>query len=324
MAGAAIQPKVGEWRAGSQVLALLSVPLNGLIVGALSKGPMSHAELRHQLGNPAQTTLRGHLSRLESLKAVRRSPAARRSIFAAYELSAAGQDLLVATRALEVWLGKAPRGPIPLGSEPAKGAVKALAGAWESMALRALAGGPLSLTQLDSLIGALSYPALERRLSAMRAAGLAAASQSRGRDGIPYVVTPWARQGIGPIASAAHCERQHMALDTPAMAPIDVEAAFLLATPIVPLPPATSGVCYLLAETRDGSKRLSGVEVAVDQGEVSSCIARVGESSPNWVRGSAATWLDAVIHRRLGGLRIGGDRRLGCSLVYGLHQLLYA
>ncbi|MDX6600801.1 MAG: HxlR-like helix-turn-helix [Solirubrobacterales bacterium] len=324
MAGAAVEPKGREWRAGSQVLALLGVPLNGLIVGALAKGPMSHAELHRELGNPAQTTLRGHLSKLESLGAVRRTPTVRHSLFAAYELSVAGQDLLVATRALEVWLGKSPQGPIPLGSEPAKGAVKALAGAWESMTMRALAGGPLSLTQLDSLIGSLSYPALERRLSAMRAAGLAAASKGRGRDGIPYVVTPWARQGIGPIASAAHFERQHMDLDTPRMAPIDVEAAFLLATPIVPLPLAASGVCDLIAETRDGSRRLSGVEVAVDRGKVVSCIARVGESPSNWVLGAAATWLGAVVHRRLEGLRIGGDRHLGCSLVYGLHELLYA
>ncbi len=41
--------------------------------------------------------------------------------------------------------------------------------------LRALAAGSLSLTELDRLIGALSYPSLERRLVAMRLAGLVGA-----------------------------------------------------------------------------------------------------------------------------------------------------
>jgi hypothetical protein len=241
-----------------------------------------------------------------------------------WELSRAGADLLVATRALEVWLAKAPQGPIPLGSEAAKGAVKALAGAWESTVLRALAGGPLSLVQLDSLIGSLSYPALERRLSAMRAAGLAEPTGNGSRDGIPFAVTPWARHGIGLIASAAHFERQHMDLDTPRMVAIDVEAAFLLALPIVLLPREAVGACDLIADTRDGSRRLSGVKVVVDRGTVTSCVAAVGENPRNWVLGSAAAWLGAVIHGHAARLRIGGDRRLACSLVTGLHEVFYA
>ena len=48
--------------------------------------------------------------------------------------------------------------------------------------MRALAARPLSLTELDSLISDLSYPALERRLSSMRIAGLVEAQPSqRGR-----------------------------------------------------------------------------------------------------------------------------------------------
>jgi DNA-binding HxlR family transcriptional regulator len=315
--------RLRERRAGSHVLALLTVPLNGLIVRALGQRPMVQTELRHELGNPAQTTLRGHLARLERLGAVGRTPEGSRSASLAYVLTDSGRELLVATRALELWLGKAPKGLISLGSEPAKGAVKALAGAWESTVLRALAGGPLSLTQLDSLIALLGYPALERRLSAMRAAGLVTAA-SNGREGTPYAITPWARQGIGPIASAARFERRYMEVETPSLATIDVEAAFLLATPIVPLPSEADGVCDLVAETRDGSRRLAGVQVAVDRGRITSCVARVSERPRNWVLGTAAAWLDAVVHDRLQGLRIGGDRRLACSLVRGLHELLYA
>ena len=72
---------------------------------------------------------------------------------------------------VEAWLAQAPQGSIPLGSEPAKGAIRALVGGWGSTMLRALAARPLSLTELSSVItGSLSYPALERRSRAMRAA----------------------------------------------------------------------------------------------------------------------------------------------------------
>lgn len=165
---------------GARVLDLLAVPLNGMIVRALAGGPLRQTDLRRELGNPAEATLRGHLARLEELEAIQRRVRVGGPQFARSELTGRGVDLLIATRALEGWLSRAPGEPIRLGTVQAKGAVKALVGAWDSMLLRALAARPLTLTQLDRLIGAFSYPALERRLSAMRATGLAEATASRG------------------------------------------------------------------------------------------------------------------------------------------------
>lgn len=306
-------------RAGARVLALLAIPLNGLVIRALGGGPIRQADLRKELGNPAQTTLRGHLTKLEGLGAVARKKSGAgqpRTL----ELTETGMGLLIATQALEGWLRRAPQGSISLGSEPAKGAVKALAGAWESSLLRALAGGPLSLTQLDSLIGLLSYPALERRLSAMRAAGLAMRVAGEG-DRTPYTVTPWARQGVGLIAAAAHFERQYLEVETPGLARIDIETAFLLATPIVRLPPDTDGACDLVVETGEGVT--AGVRVAVDRGRVASCVARLERSPRNWALGSGVDWLEALVHRRPERLRIGGNRDLAAGLVAGLHESLF-
>lgn len=308
-------------RAGGLVLGLLAIPLNGLIIRALGEGPMRQAELRKELGSPAQTTLRSHLAKLADLGAVRRPRRDAGSRSLEYELTETGEGLLVATRALDGWLSRAPHGSISLGSELAKGAVKALAGAWESTLLRALAGAPLSLTQLDSLIGCLSYPALERRLSAMRAVGLAVRMEEEG-ERTPYTVTPWARQSVGLIASAAHFERLYMEADTPRLAPIDIEAAFLLATPIAPLPADADGVCDLMAEMRDGG-RLAGVHVSINNGQIASCVSRLDDCPRNWALGSAVAWLEALVHRRPEQLRIGGDRQLACSLVLGLHELLF-
>ena len=310
-------------RVGARVLALLAVPLNGMIVQALGGGSMRQSDLRSELGNPAETTLRGHLSRLEALGAVRKRVRVNGSQFAWNELTEMGTDLLVATRSLQGWLSRAPQGPIELGTVQAKGAVRALLGGWDSTLLRALAARPLTLTQLDRLIGAFSYPALERRLSAMRSTGLVESTANRG--GTPYTVTPWTRQGIGPIVAAALLERLHFEA-VPPPSSIDVEAAFLLAAPISILPPDADGVCSLVAETGNSASNghHAGVEVTVDRGRFESCVTRLEANPRNWAMGSTITWLEAIVHGRPGQLLIGGDRRLALSLIQGMHEQLFA
>ncbi len=312
-------------RVGARVLGLLAVPLNGMIVHALGSGPMRQSDLRSELGNPAETTLRGHLSRLEDLGAIRKKMHVEGSQFVRNELTETGADLLIATRALQGWLSRGPQGPIELGTVQAKGAVRALLGGWDSTLLRALAARPLTLTQLDRLIGAFSYPALERRLSAMRSTGLAESTAHRG--GTPYTVTPWTRQGVGPIIAAALFERLHFE-DVPPPNSIDIEAAFLLATPISTLPQDADGVCSLIAETGNGNRadngRHAGVEVTVDRGQVESCIARLEPNPRNWAMGSTIAWLEALVHGRPEQLRIGGDRRLALSLIQGMHEQLFS
>lgn len=311
-----------EARPGARLLGLLAAPLNGLIVCALDDGPLRQSDLHRRLGNPAQTTLRSHLSRLEELGAIERRLRNGGSRHAEIELTECGRALLLTTVALEDWLGHAPSGPIQLGSVQAKGAVRALTGAWDSQLLRALAGAPLSLTQLDRLISAFSYPALERRLAAMRATGLVHRAQSG--TGTPYTVTSWARRGVGPIAAAVRSEQEFIAADTPRLASTDVEAAFLLATPIAALSQEADGVCGLVAELGGAdNRRVTGVQVAVDRGRVVSCVARLDESPRNCAYASARDWLDAVVQGSFANLRIVGDRHLVCGLVEALHRLLY-
>jgi DNA-binding HxlR family transcriptional regulator len=311
-----------ERRAGASVLDVLAVPLNGMIVRALGCGPLRQSDLRRELGNPAETTLRGHLARLEELGAVQRRVRVGGPQFAKSELTGRGVDLLIATRALEGWLSRAPEGPIRLGTVQAKGAVKALVGGWDSTLLRALAARSLTLTQLDRLIASFSYPALERRLAAMKATSLVEATA--GQVGTPYTVTRWARLGVGPIAAAALFERLHLEDAAPLRA-IDIEAAFLLATPISPLPADADGVCNLAAEAGNGAGpgRHAGVEVTVDRGRILSCVTKLNPEARSWALGSPIAWLEALIHRRPEQLRIGGDSRLPCSLVNGLNEQLF-
>lgn len=99
---------------------------------------------------------------------------------------------------LQAWLQLSPAGPIELGSIAAKSAIKALVEGWGSNIVRALATRPLSLTELNSLIPRISYPSLERRLTAMRQVNLLETQSTHGRT-TPYEVTEWLRRAIAAI-----------------------------------------------------------------------------------------------------------------------------
>jgi DNA-binding HxlR family transcriptional regulator len=309
-------------RSGGRVLALLAVPLNGLILRALGKRPMRLVDLRTELGGPAQTTLRGHLRKLAEVNAVASTNGGTPQNTAESELTDSGRELLEVTEVLADWLAQAPDGPIPLGSVGAKGTIKALAGGWESTMLRAFAAQPLSLTQLDSLISSLSYPSLERRLSAMRATGLVEPAPSSG-DRTPYVITPWARLAAGPLSAAARFERTHLRELTAPLKALDVEAAFLLSAPMVTLSSRIHGTCQLAAHTGPNSQKLAGARVVVDRGKIVECVSQLEPKPRNWAVGSAAAWLNAIVRFDTAKLRFGGDEEFARRLIQGVHEALF-
>lgn len=306
-------------RVGAQALSVLAVPLNLLIIRALGERPMRLAALRKATGLPAQTTLRGHLGSLGEIGVLSKRPTEQMPYAVENELTPMGRDLLEVADHLEAWLQGAPEGPIPLESAAAKGAIKALIDGWGSTIMRSLAARPQSLTELDSRIAGLSYPALERRLSSMRIAGLVEAQSSRGA-GTPYAVTPWARRGIVPLGAAGRCESLHMHGRTAPLSESDIEAAFLLATPLIGLRTAASGSCQLAVEQR--AAIVAGVRVQVEHGAVVSCVSELEPAPGTYAVGSIETWFKAVRYGCADELRLGGGRQLAEDLVLGLHTAL--
>jgi len=309
-------------RSGAQTLILLAAPLNVLILRALADGPKQQTELRQEVGSPAQTTLRAQLKRLVAIGAIEKHRRNRFPGVLEYELTASGRRLLFVADVLERWLAQAPQDSLPIGGNTAKAAVNALTQGWSTTMLRALAAGPLSLTELDSVIASLSYPSLERRLAAMRLTGQVEARPGNGR-GTPYAVTDWLRLGIAPLAAAAGWEREHLA-EKPAIGRLDAEAAFLLALPLLRLPAGVSGACRLAMEIPNGSKRsLAGVTVGVEGGAVASCHTRMDGQPDAWALGPPGAWLDAVIEHDTRCLDLGGNSRLALALLDGLHGALF-
>jgi DNA-binding HxlR family transcriptional regulator len=310
-----------EHRSGERTLALLSIPLNLSVIRALSERPMRLPELRQATGLPAQTTLRGHLSGLEEIGALAKRPTRRMPYAIENELTPMGEELLGVARSLDTWLQRSPAGAISLESRAAKGIVKAFVDGWGSCVVSTLATRPMSLTELDREITEFSYPALERRLSSMRMAGLIEAQPGRA-SGTPYALTEWARRGVRPLAAAARCERVHMRDRAAPVTEADVEGALLLATPLANLSEEDSGVCQLQVEAAQGLAKESGVRVEVKHGRVVACESGIAGDSSSYAAGTTAKWLAAIKEGAIEELHFGGGGQLAEGLVRAMHLTL--
>lgn len=309
-------------RAGGHVLSLLAAPLNVTILQSLSEESKSLAELRRAAGAPPQTTMRKHLAALAEAGILVKERERGFPGVVSYSLCEPGSALVRLAAVVEAWLANAPGGPIELGTVAAKSAIKALVDGWSTTLLRALAARPLSLTELDALIAGVSYPSLERRLVAMRMAGQVEPAPGQGR-GTPYAVTGWLRRAVAPLVAATCWERRHLAQTTAAIGRIDIEAAFLLAVPLLRLEPNHSGLCRLTVETsRNGERRAVGVLAGIEAGKVAYCRTRLDGSPTAWASGSATDWFGAVSAGRIGELEAGGSRPLVGAVLGGLHVSL--
>jgi len=292
-------------------LSLLSTPVNVSVLRALENEPLSLVELRRTVGSVPQTTMHKHLRHLSEAGIVVRRRQNQFPGNAEYALARSGSELISVARAARAWLADSPDGSLSLGENAANRAIKALAAGWSSNMIRAFAARPLSLTELNRLISTLTYPSLERRLGAMRYAGLLEARLGQGRA-TPYAATNWLRTAIGPLVSAANWERHRAASHSRPIDRIDVESAFLLTVPLLELPTDVSGMCRLSVELRNGGGEPSfaGVLVDIRDGQVVSCVSKLQGGVVGWASGSPISWFDAVLAQDFDGLEIGGHSGL--------------
>lgn len=188
---------------------------------------MRLGELAAELDGRSKGTLRARLDDLVALGAVAKR--GRGMPYAVWsELTGVGRDLAGVVDLLDRWLSRAPKGPVPVGGVTAKATIRALVEGWESTILHVLAAEPRSLDALDRVIYGVNYPALERRLAALRSADLVEPTASGPER--PYRIGPWGRESVQSLAAAVSFERAHMATATVPLTPADEEALSLLAS----------------------------------------------------------------------------------------------
>jgi DNA-binding HxlR family transcriptional regulator len=313
------KPRPGAW-----ALTLISAPLNYNALKKLEEGPCGLIELRRALGSPPQSTMRVYMNALLELGLLERR---RQDDFPGtveYEITRSGRKLLAVAEDLQHWLHDACYGPISLGTPAARRAVKALIDGWSTNIIRALAARPLALTELHPFIPSVTYPTLERRLTAMRHAGLVEAIRGGRRRGIPYKVSNWLRRSVSPLTSAVGWENVYAPHLAGAIGRIDVEATFLLAVPILELASEPSGRCRLSVELRKQGAEpdFAGVSVDVHEGRITSCVSRLEGEVDAWVCGSPLAWFRWVTRGDQAKMEIGGNCELAHGLADGIHLSL--
>lgn len=305
-------------RSGATALSLLAAPLNVHLLQALEDSSLPLIDLRRAVGSPPQSTMRVYSRTLVEIGTLERQRQAAFPGTVEYASTESGRALLSIGQILERWLQEAPAGPITLGTTASKSATKALVEGWSTNIIRALAAKPLSLTDLNRLIPRISYPSLERRLGALRLADLVEPYPGEGR-GTPYRATPWLRRAIVPLAAGAWWERRYLA-EPPQVGRLDVEAAFLLAIPLIELPAEVSGKCRLAVEIQGGSSPVfAGVLICVEEGKVISCSSRLEGEAEGWASGSASSWMRRM-NGQEAGLEIGGDADLVREIVDAIRK----
>lgn len=310
-------------RAGGHTLTLLGAPRNFLILQSLAEGTKGQLELRRDAGSPAQSTLRGNLETLEKAGVIDKR---RRETFPGtleYDLTDPGRELLTVAVSLEGWLAQAPRGPIELGSEPARAAIKGLVEGWCAAVLTTLAEEPLSLTELDKRIGAISYPTLERCLDTMRLAEQLDVG-TRSPKGTPYSLTDWLRRGLSPLALGARWEHRHQPEGVDAINHGDIDGALMLGGPLFKLSGEVNGVCQLAVKIPDGKKQQRSLGfVEVQSGRISFRAVYPQVKPDAWASGTMDTWFATVIDADTSGLKMSGDSDLAEAVFGGVHRALF-
>jgi DNA-binding HxlR family transcriptional regulator len=285
--GAGANGGTGEVRAGATMLILAADPDNRRVLRKVSEGPVEWSA--------------------EKIA----------------QILPSGEEVLFISFTIEQWLQKAPGGAMAIDSAEGKRAVPALAGGWSATLVHALAMAPRSLPELEREVPGLGAAPLRRHLEPMIELGLVEAGAGDG-EGTIYRATDWLRAGIAPLIAAARFERRYAAAQTPPIEPLDVEAGFLMALPLVGLPIGAGGICRMVFDLPvHGEATPVGVMAQIEHGSITAVSTAPGEDFHASLRGPPTAWLDSVINPLASRLYPEGDEDLATDMLVGLHEVLF-
>jgi hypothetical protein len=240
-----------------------------------------------------------------------------------YTMAPSGREAVFVGGVAERWLESAPGGGLEIDDDRAQAALAALIDGWSATIVHVLATAPATRGELETTIGGLRRRVLKDRLARMRAAGLLATPPGDNKDA-PYAPTDWLRAGLAPLLAAARLELRQPLEEMVPPKPLDVEAAFQLALPLLRLPADASGSCALAVELDpEISGSPAGVTAQVEEGRVVRIETRLDEGADARAEAPAADWLDTVIEPGRKRVRTSGDRLLAGLILVELHKALF-
>ena len=239
-----------------------------------------------------------------------------------YVLTPIGKARLPAADGIELWLLKAPQGPLPYEDGRAKRAIELLSEAWGHGLVHALAAGP---TETADAIARCEMPprAAKRLLAKLRRTGLVEVAEASGKAK-RCAPTEWLRRAVGPLMLAARVESADRPAGARPVDALDVEAAMQLAAPLVRLGDEVRGACRLVVRLGPPGRRYpAGVTVEVEEGRIVSCEPGLASDAGAEAVGELGAWFSALIDQRPKRLRFEGDRRFARDLVAAFGEALF-
>lgn len=235
--------------------------------------------------------------------------------------AAPAEDTLFVSDQLERWLRDCPAGPLGPGPE-SEPVLTALLDGWCSTVVHALAAEPLTPAEASEAVEGPGRGAVEEQIKAMEAAGLLVARQDTDGEW-RFAPTEWLRLAIAPLAVAARLELRNPGGETAPIAPLDVEAAFLLTVPLLTPPAEAYASCRLLVTVPGRPPRLAGVVVLIEDGLLTAVTADLRMASDTFAAGTPGDWIDTLIDPSLGRVSLEGNLEVLQGLLLGLHEKLF-
>jgi hypothetical protein len=130
-------------------------------------------------------------------------------------------------------------------------------------------------------------------------------------------------------SAASRWERTHRVIGSLPISRQEIEAALMLALPLVALPADISGEWVLASPASQGAGEemepaLAAVSAVVANGELVSLSSGAASTPTTWALGTADAWLDAMVDGCCDNLRLRGpDTDLVGIVVMGIHGALF-
>jgi len=284
------------------------------VLRELSAGSLRPSELEERLPRAAHAALTRRLRDLRTNGVLIRERSSGLSPQAEYTLSDGGRALMAIPEAAERWARNWSR--LDSGRRPAaRLALRLTADEKTRTILLALADGPLRPAKLDEQLLQIGRSAARERVSQLHVAGILKRVEL---DGHPcYSLTPSARRLALIGMLAARWERQ-WARDRGAADSGDLPGLLRLVAPVVQIPEPVSGVCQLHIAAEEPGQY---VYLVADRGRLAAPqAASAPPKAVGWAPPEA--WYDALLHRRLTGIRTSGDVGLIASVLASVASTL--
>ncbi len=306
MNGSGAAPVDGPGRLGNGYLALLADQRKLTIMRVLRRGPATSALLSRHLGDLSERRVREHVRVLARDGIAVRLPGAWNSHRVAWGLSESGRELLD----LYELIVRCERPLRPARADASCWPLaRVLADVRMRAVIRALAGGRLTLAELQYQLPWIARNTLKRCLQRLLECGVLLAHGAHGAR--RYELRRRARGPLALVALRGMYWRLRFTPEHPPLDAGDLPGVVMLLAPIVRAPAGVHGICVMQALPDAVARvRWPDAHLSVLRGRIALLPAGSRHAPRARMRATSLVWCEAMLSGVSTGIEVEGDRTL--------------